>query len=160
LRKQQILDHIKQIWEQSKHIYSAGKITQVLRRLKYRISERTVGKYMRELGIRAYYVGKWVTTTRDSKYSPDLKNILDEQFNSARPNAVWCIDTTYIPLKENFAYLTSIMDLYSRKIIGWKLADNLEVSSVVIPLINRVKAQRDSKMNRRKWTALRQKIVY
>lgn len=97
---------------------------------------------MRELGIKAHYVGKWVTTTRNSKYSHDLKNILNEQFNPARPNAVWCIDTTYIPLKEDFAYLTSIMDLYSRKIIGWELADTLEVSSV-IPLINRVKAQRD-----------------
>ena len=142
LRKQQILEHIKRIWDRSKHIYGAGKITQILRRMKYRISERTVGKYMRELGIKAYYVGKWVTTTRNSKYSDDLKNILNEQFNPARPNAVWCIDTTYIPLKESFAYLTSIMDLYSRKIIGWELADTLEVSSV-IPLINRVKKQRN-----------------
>lgn len=142
MRKQQILEHIKRIWEQSKHIYGAGKITQVLRRMKYRISERTVGKYMHELGIKAHYVGKWVTTTRNSKYSKDLKNILNEHFNPTHPNAVWCIDTTYIPLKDNFAYLTSIMDLYSRKIIGWELADTLEVSSV-IPLIKRVKAQRN-----------------
>lgn len=67
------MEHIKQIWERSKHIYGAGKITQVLRRLlKYQISERTVGKYMHELGIKAHYIGKWVTTTRDSKYSHDL----------------------------------------------------------------------------------------
>ncbi|WP_446197961.1 transposase, partial [Limosilactobacillus fermentum] len=100
----------------------------------YKIAERTVGKYMRELGIHAVYLTPWTTTTRNSKFDKQLINILDEQFNPLRPNAVWCIDTTYIPVHDGFVYLTSIMDLYSRRIIGWDLSETLEVSNV-IPLI-------------------------
>ncbi len=98
-------------------------------------------KYMRELGIHAVYLTPWTTTTRNSKFDKQLINILDEQFNPLRPNAVWCIDTTYIPVHNGFVYLTSIMDLYSRRIIGWDLSETLEVSNV-IPLIEKTKHSR------------------
>lgn len=54
---------------------------------------------MRELGIHAVYLTPWTTTTRNSKFDKQLINILDEQFNPLRPNAVWCIDT-YIPVHD------------------------------------------------------------
>ena len=132
---------IKAIWLKSLCIYGAGKITQELRSKGYKIAERTVGKYMRELGIHAVYLTPWTTTTRNSKFDKQLINILDEQFNPLRPNAVWCIDTTYIPVHDGFVYLTSIMDLYSRRIIGWDLSETLEVSNV-IPLIEKTKHSR------------------
>ena len=65
----------------------------------------------------AVYLTPWTTTTRNSKFDKQLINILDEQFNPLRPNAVWCIDTTYIPVHDGFVYLTSIMDLYSQPMI-------------------------------------------
>ena len=141
LRKKFIQGEIKAIWLKSLCIYGAGKITQELRSKGYKIAERTVGKYMRELGIRAVYLTPWTTTTRNSKFDKQLINILDEQFNPLRPNAVWCIDTTYIPVHDGFVYLTSIMDLYSRRIIGWDLSETLEVSNV-IPLIEKTKHSR------------------
>ena len=67
-------------------------------------------------------------TTKDSDFSSELKNILDEQFNPECPNAVWCSDMTYIWTIDGFVYLTRIMDLYSRKIIAWTLSKTLEVS--------------------------------
>lgn len=141
LRKKFIQGEIKAIWLKSLCIYGAGKITQELRSKGYKIAERTVGKYMRELGIHAVYLTPWTTTTRNSKFDKQLINILDEQFNPLRPNAVWCIDTTYIPVHDGFVYLTSIMDLYSRRIIGWDLSETLEVSNV-IPLIEKTKHSR------------------
>ncbi|MHC3376342.1 DDE-type integrase/transposase/recombinase [Ligilactobacillus equi] len=93
------------------------------------------------MGIKAHYVKSWTTTTRDSEYSDQLMNYLDEHFNSETPNARWCIDTTYISTRNRFAYLTSVMDLYSRRIIAWDLSDNLEVTNVV-PLIERAKRSR------------------
>ena len=141
LRKKFIQGEIKAIWLKSLCIYGAGKITQELRSKGYKIAERTVGKYMRELGIHAVYLTPWTTTTRNSKFDKQLINILDEQFNPLRPNAVWCIDTTYIPVHDGFVYLTSIMDLYSRRIIGWDLSETLEVSNV-IPLIEKAKHSR------------------
>ena len=141
LRKKFIQGEIKAIWLKSLCIYGAGKITQELRSKGYKIAERTVGKYMRELGIHAVDLTPWTTTTRNSKFDKQLINILDEQFNPLRPNAVWCIDTTYIPVHDGFVYLTSIMDLYSRRIIGWDLSETLEVSNV-IPLIEKTKHSR------------------
>ena len=102
LRKKIIQGEIKAIWLKSFCIYGAGKITQELRLKGYKIAERTVGKYMRELGIHAVYLTPWTTTTRNSKFDKQLINILDEQFNPLRPNAVWCIDTTYIPVHDGF----------------------------------------------------------
>ena len=87
------------------------------------------------------WVKPWTITTRDSDFSSKLQNILDEQFNPERPNAVWCSDITYIWTIDGFVYSTSIMDLYSRKIIAWTLSNTLEVSCV-IETINKAKAKR------------------
>ena len=97
---------------------------------------------MRQMGIRAQWSKPWTITTKDSDFSTELQNILDEQFNPDRPNAVWCSDITYIWTIDGFVYLTSIMDLFSRKIIAWTLSKTLEVSCV-IDTINKAKARRN-----------------
>ena len=122
--------------------YGAPKITVELRKTGEVISERTVGTYMRQMGIRAQWSKPWTITTKDSDFSTELQNILDEQFNPDRPNAVWCSDITYIWTIDGFVYLTSVMDLFSRKIIAWTLSETLEVSCV-IDTINKAKARRN-----------------
>src|SRR5699024_4306915 len=109
---------IQDIYDESKQNYGAPKITRKLRQNGEIISERTVGKYMKEMGIRAQWVKPWTITTIDSDFSNELQNILNEQFTPDRPNAVWCSDITYIWTTDGFVYLTSIMDLFSRKIIA------------------------------------------
>lgn len=98
---------------------------------------------MREMGIRAQWTKPWTTTTRDSDFSNELHNVLNEQFNPERPNAVWCTDITYIQTQNGFVYLNCVMDLYARKIIAWTLADTMEVSTV-IETINKAKACRNT----------------
>ena len=75
--------------------------------------ERTVGKYMKEMVIKAKWVKPWTITTIDFDFNNELQNILNEQFNPDRPNAVWCSDITYILTNKGFVYLTSIIDLFS-----------------------------------------------
>ena len=94
------------------------------------------------MGSRAQWSKPWTITTKDSDFSTELQNILDEQFDPDRPNAVWCSDITYIWTIDGFVYLTSIMDLFSRKIIAWTLSETLEVSCV-IDTINKAKARRN-----------------
>ena len=142
-RKDAVKEEIKKIYNKSHQNYGAPKITVELRKSGKKISERTVGKYMREMGIRAQWVKPWIATTKDSNFSKELHNILDEQFNPERPNAVWCTDITYIWTTDGFVYLTSIMDLYSRKIIAWTLSDNMEVSCV-IDTVNKAKFRRNT----------------
>ena len=133
---------IQDIYDDSKQNYGAPKITVELRKTGEVISERTVGTYMRQMGIRAQWSKPWTITTKDSDFSTELQNILDEHFNPDRPNAVWCSDITYIWTIDGFVYLTSIMDLFSRKIIAWTLSETLEVSCV-IDTINKAKARRN-----------------
>ena len=130
-RREAVKSKIKDIYENSRQNYGAPKITVELRKTGEVISERTVGTYMHQMGIRAQWSKPWIITTKDSDFSTELQNILDEQFNPDRPNAVWCSDITYIWTIDGFVYLTSIMDLYSRKIIAWVLGETLEASHVV-----------------------------
>lgn len=140
-RKAAVKRRIKEIYEQSYENYGAPKITKEIQKDGEKISERTVGKYMKELGIKAQYVKPYTVTTKDSDFSSKLCNILNEQFNPSEPNAVWCTDITYLWTNVGFVYLTSIMDLYSRKIIAWELKETLNVSCVV-DTINKAKRKR------------------
>lgn len=140
-RKQIIKERILEIYHESHQNYGAPKITECLRKDGEKIAEKTVGNYMKELGIKAQYVKPYTITTIDSDFSSELKNILDEQFNPDMPDAVWCSDITYIWTFAGFVYLTSIMDLYSRKIIAWVLSDTLE-AKWVIEAVNKAKRAR------------------
>ena len=142
-RKEAVKKEIQKIYDDSKQNYGAPKIAKKLRDSGEIISTRTVGIYMREMGIKAQWVKPWTTTTRDSDFSNELHNVLNEQFNPDRPNAVWCTDITYIWTQEGFVYLNSIMDLFARKIISWTISDTMEVSTV-IESINKAKACRDT----------------
>lgn len=130
-RKQDLKERILAIYEDSHQNYGAPKITECLRKEGEKVTEKTVGNYMRELGIRAQYIKPYTVTTVDPDCSSRLENILDEKFDPQEPDAVWCSDITYIWTFAGFVYLTSIMDLYSRKIIAWVLSRTLEAKWVV-----------------------------
>lgn len=139
-RKETVKTKIQDIYDESKQNYGAPKITKELHKYGEIISERTVGKYMKEMGIKAQWIKPFTITTKDSGLSEELQNILAQQFSPDRPNAVWCSDITYIWTMNGFVYLTSIMDLYSRKIIAWTLSQTLEVSCV-IDTVNKAKTR-------------------
>lgn len=131
LRKNALKERIMDIYNDSHQNYGAPKITECLKREGEVIAEKTVGNYMKEMGIKAQYIKPYTITTVDSDFSDKLKNILDEKFNPTEPDDVWCSDITYIWTFAGFVYLTSIMDLYSRKIIAWVLSDTLEAKWVI-----------------------------
>ena len=142
-RKYSIKKEILKIYNDSKQNYGAPKIAKLLQKSEETISQRTVGKYMREMGIRAQWAKPWIATTKDSDFSSELHNILNEQFNSERPNAIWCTDITYIWTQNGFVYLNCVMDLFARKIIAWTLSETMEVSNV-IDTIEKAKAIRNT----------------
>ena len=142
LRKNALKEKILDIYNESHQNYGAPKITECLKKDGEVIAEKTVGNYMKEMGIKAQYIKPYTVTTINSDFSDELKNILNEQFNPALPDAVWCSDITYIWTFDGFVYLTSIMDLYSRKIIAWVLSDTLE-AKWVIEAVKRAKKTRN-----------------
>lgn len=130
-RKDTIKTEIAEVYNESKQIYGAPKITSILRSRGRKIAEKTVGNYMREEGIKAIWVSPYIRTTINPDFDQNLRNILDRKFNPQSPNSVWVTDITYIHTLSGFVYLTSVMDLYSRKIIGWHVSDTLTTEGVI-----------------------------
>lgn len=142
IRKAVITLEIERIHDESKQIYGAPKITKQLRNEGHVASERYVGKIMRENGIKAHYIKPYTATTKDCDFSNQLTNVLKRDFNPDKPNAAWCTDITYIwTVEDEFIYLTSIMDLYSRKIISWTLSRTMD-TEVVLKCLEEAKNKR------------------
>jgi len=125
LRKNEIKQQISTIYFASKQRYGSPRITFELQYLGYKISRITVAKYMKELGLRSKLSKKFKVTT-DSKHNYlVVENVLDRNFNVTNPSRVWVSDITYIQTKEGFLYLTTVIDLYDRKVIGWSLSKTM-----------------------------------
>ena len=87
---------------------------------------------MKEIGIKAQYTKNWIYSKKDCLFEEKLKNILKQNFNPDKPNAVWCTDITYIwTAEDGWVYLSSIIDLFSRRIIAWKLSKTMEIKFVL-----------------------------
>lgn len=132
LMKNEITQKITSIYFASKQRYGSPRITTELNALGYKISRITVAKHMRELGLRSKLSKKFKVTT-DSKHNYlVVENVLDRGFTVADPSRVWVSDITYIQTKEGFLYLTTIIDLYDRKIIGWSLSNGMNTEETTL----------------------------
>lgn len=128
LKKNQLKEKIKTLYFEFKQRYGSPRITAELHALGYKISRVTVAKYMRELGLRSKLSKKFKVTT-DSKHNYLIvDNLLNRNFTTSKPSKVWVSDITYIQTKEGFVYLTTIMDLYDRKIVGWSLSNTMSTN--------------------------------
>lgn len=108
-----------------KQRYGSPRITTELQVKGNKISRGTVAKYMRELGL-ASKLGRKFKATTNSKHNHNImENVLDRKFTVSGPSKVWVSDITYIRTKEGFLYLTTVIDLYDRKCIGWSLSNGM-----------------------------------
>ncbi len=130
-RKNNVKNKICDIYDESHQNYGAPKITAILNKNGETISEKTVGNYMREMGLKAQWIKHYTITTIAPDFSETYKNILKKQFNPDTSDVVWCSDITYIWTFDGFVCLTSIMDLYSRKTIAWELSRTLEAKWII-----------------------------
>lgn len=125
LLKEKIKQQITSIYFSSKQRYGSPRITSELNSLGYKISRVTVAKYMKELGLRSKLSKKFKVTTNSKHNYLVVENVLDRNFIAEKPAQVWVSDITYIQTKEGFLYLTTVIDLYDRKIIGWSLSNGM-----------------------------------
>ena len=126
-------DLIKKEFELSKQTYGSTRITEQLKRNNYCISRRRVAKIMRENNWISKHKRKFKTTTDSNHKYPVCRNLLDRNFTPSEVNEVWVSDITYIKTKKGWLYLTTIMDLYDRQIIGWSLSTGLYTNQTIIP---------------------------
>ena len=132
VRSQQLGEKIRIIHEESDGIYGSRKITRELRHRQIVANHKMVAALMQNMGIRSKVCRKYKVQTTDSNHSnPVAPNTLNRKFDSATaPNQIWSTDITYIHTAEGFMYLAGVMDLFSRKIVGWNMDDNLTATLV------------------------------
>lgn len=131
LYRQELKQKIRQFFHESFGTYGAPRIHKDLLDADYIVSEKTVGRYMKQLGLRAIPTKKFIQTTDSAHPFRIYKNILKQAFEVESPNEVWVSDITYIWTPEGWVYLIVILDLYARKVIGWQLAENMRKEQAV-----------------------------
>ena len=120
-----IKEKITFIYFSSKQRYGSPRITIELTSLGYQISRITVAKYLREFGLRSKLSKKFKVTTNSKHNYLVVENILNSVFTVTHPSKFWISDISYIQTKTGFLYLTTIIDLYDRKVIGWSLSHGM-----------------------------------
>lgn len=116
-----LLEGIRRIHGQSRQAYGSPRITEQLRREGIRCGKKRVARLMKTDGLRAAAKRKFKATTNSRHGHPIAPNLLNRNFTAEGPNQVWVADITYIPTHEGWLYLATIMDLYSRQIVGWAM---------------------------------------
>jgi transposase InsO family protein len=131
-RRDALVVEIRAAHAQFKARYGSPRIHAELVARGHDCCVNTVAKLMRQAGIAAKTARKFRCTTTDSNHDlPVADNLLDRQFDAAAPNESWVADITYIPTREGWLYLAAVEDLYSRRVVGWAMAEHMESRLVV-----------------------------
>jgi putative transposase len=118
--------HIRQIHQASRHSYGSPRVYQELRRQGVLTSRNRVARLMKAAGIQARSKSAFRPRTTDSRHPhPIVPNRLKEAARPTQPNQIWVADITYVWTLAGWVYLAAVMDLYSRKIVGWALSHTL-----------------------------------
>jgi putative transposase len=125
-----ILPHLRAAFESSGQAYGSRRLVTALRERGHALGRQRVRSLMRAHGLKPCWKRKFIHTT-DSKHDlPCAPNVLNRQFNPAAPNQAWVADITYIRTCSGWLYLAAVLDLYSRKVVGWALAPHMRTELV------------------------------
>ena len=120
---------ICEIQRQVKQRYGSPRVRMELRALGFPCGKHRVARLMREAGVSAKSAPRWRTTTQSNHAEPIAPNLVDRQFaleQNPRMDQTWAADITYIPTREGWLYLAVILDLASRRVVGWALRTRLD----------------------------------
>jgi len=130
-RREELAGQIVVAHRQSRGTYGSPRITAELKASGVCACENTVAKVMKQAGIRAKKRRRFVPATTDARHPhPIASNKLDRDFAAGAPNLKWLSDITYIPTGQGWLYLATTIDAFSRKVVGWSMADHLRVDLV------------------------------
>ena len=120
-----LANRIYDIWRSSRRRYGAPRVTAALWRAGQQVNEKKVARLMGELGVAGICGRRKVrTTTRDPSHRP-AEDLVERDFSADRPDELWVGDVTYIPTDEGWLYVASVLDVFSRRLVGWSIASHL-----------------------------------
>lgn len=126
----ELMELITMVFNDSRGNYGTRRIKRSLKRQGYIVSRRRIGRLMKQLGLYCKTKRKFKATTDSNHQLPVAPNLLNRNFSPKLPNQFYVGDITYIHTDEGWLYLAVVIDLYSRKIVGWSMADNMKAKLV------------------------------
>ena len=137
---------IVQIYDGSHQTYGAVRINDELRdEHQIRVGRKRVARLMRQRGIKGIPgQGRTRRTTIPDAKAPPAPDLVERNFTAERPNELWLADVTYVPTLEGWLFLGVVMDMYSRKIVGWSMRDDLKADLVVDALAMAITRRKSS----------------
>ena len=123
--REERLEWVKAVAESSKHTYGSRRMAKALRALGYAVGRHQARGLMREAGVWVRYRRRYRVTTDSDHTQPVVANRLERDFQVDGPNRAWAGDITYVWTREGWLYLAVVIDLYSRKVVGWSLGKRL-----------------------------------
>jgi putative transposase len=127
---QRLIEHIRLIHRLSRKTYGSPRVHAELRKQGLRCNHKRVARLMRQENLVGQRKYRKVITTNSKHSYPVAPNLLNREFEAQKPNQKWVADITYIPTAEGWLYLAGVMDLYSRKIVGWEMSGEIKTDLV------------------------------
>jgi putative transposase len=123
---------IQRIWDANHQVYGPRKVWKQLRREGHRVARCTVERMMRAMGLRGASRGRaWVITTRTDVAADRPADLVDRRFTATRPNQLWVADFTYVATWHGFVYVAFVIDVFARRIVGWRVSSSLVTDFVL-----------------------------
>ncbi len=144
-RSQRIREQVKELYDQSDSIYGSYKITERMKNDDQleTACRNTVAKAMQEMGLKSKVSKKFKpTTTQVDPTKKPAPNLLDQVFSAEAPDRKWVTDITYLATAQGWVYLACVLDLFSRKIVGWAISDSLATPLVSRALRHAIESRR------------------
>jgi len=131
-----LLKEIRDIHQDSRQTYGSPRVTRELHHRGYSCSRARVARLMAKNNIYAKTKRKFKVTTDSDHNYPVAPDLLNQDFNSDAPNKIWVSDITYIWTMAGWLYLTVVLDLFNRQVVGWSLSQRLTAITTTIPALN------------------------
>ena len=122
---------IQRVWDENRQVYGVRKVWRQLLREGWQVARCTVERLMKQLGLRGVIRGKGVKTTVSDKARPCPLDRVNRQFHAERPNALWVSDFTYVSTWQGMVYVAFVIDVYARRIVGWKASSSMTTDFVL-----------------------------
>jgi transposase InsO family protein len=130
-RDEGLIAHIERVWHANMQVYGADKVWKQLRREGSDVARCTVERLMRKCGLRGIVRGKTVRTTQADKAAPCPLDRVNRQFKATRPNQLWVSDFTYVSTWQGFVYVAFVIDVFARRIVGWRVSSSMQTDFVL-----------------------------
>lgn len=137
-----LAQEVEKVHQESRGRYGSPRVQAELRARGRKVSRKRVARLMGQKGLRARGKRRFVRTTDSRHTQPVAPNVLERNFSPGQPNCTWATDITYIWTRQGWLYLAVILDLYSRRVVGWAMSQHIDRHLVLNALDMALKSRR------------------